>query len=202
MAFVLIWFGLIAVLGSVLTLDAPSWPHLVGIVPAAALLAAVALEQILVLCEKTFGLRAGVYISVLLLILLAKAGYGTWDQYYSAVKDNAPATVVVGRYINRLPLDVTSCSLVSGPSLSGPETAFLAWPHKYVILDPDAPEPDLGSCSGKSLVWFISPENMGRFDAIRARWPHGLVQNHTFPGTDYTLTFYLVNVAPPALPVK
>jgi len=33
MSFILIWLGLSAVLGSILTIDAPFWPRLVGILP-------------------------------------------------------------------------------------------------------------------------------------------------------------------------
>ncbi len=97
MAFVLIWLGSIAVLGGILTLDAPFWPRLIGIVPAAALLAAVALDQILELGRKVFGRHAVVFISALIAILLAVVGYLNWNQYYSAVKENASAQVVTGR---------------------------------------------------------------------------------------------------------
>ncbi len=63
-------------------------------------------------------------------------------------------------------------------------------------IKPDAPDSD-PTADRIFLVWVISPENIGRLDAIRARWPNGIVQSHDFPGFDYTLTFYLVGVAPP-----
>ena len=197
MTFVLIWLGLMAVLGSILTLDAPFWPRLVGIVPAAALLAAIALDQIFELGKKTLGPHAGVLITALLALFLMVVGYTNWNQYYLAVKDNASATALVGRYIGSLPLDVTACGLLSGPPLTVRETYFLAWPHKLVDIQPDAPDSDLDTCTGPSLVWVISPENIDRLDTIRARWPDGIVQNYDFPHNDYTLTFYLVGVVPP-----
>jgi hypothetical protein len=202
MTFVLIWLGLIAVLGSILTLDAPSWPHLVGIIPAAALLAAVALDQIFELGKKIFGAHAVVFITAVVTIFLAISGYLNWNQYYSAVKDNAAIPVVIGRYINSLPVDVTACSLISGQPLTTRETYFLAWPHKLVDINPDAPDSDLENCTGSSIVWVISPENISRLDSIRTRWPNGIVQNYKFPHDDYTLTFYLVGVIPPTFPTK
>jgi uncharacterized membrane protein len=202
MTFVLIWLGLMAVLGSILTLDAPGWPHLVGIVPAAALLAAVALDQILVIGKKIIGAHAGEFLTALIILFLAIVGWINWNQYYLAVKDNASVTTMIGRYIYSLPQDVTACSLLSGPPLSVRETYFLAWPHKLVDINPDAPDSDLNTCTGSSLVWVISPENAGRLDAVRARWPNGIVQKYSFPHYDYTLTFYLVGVVPPSFPTK
>lgn len=197
MAFILIWLGIIVVMGSILTIDAPFWPRLIGIVPAAALLIAVALDQILELVKNTLGTYATVVVGGLMVILLATVGYLNWTLYYQTVKSNAAAPAMVGRYIGRLPLDVTACSITSGPPLSVRETYFLAWPHKLVDIKPDAPDSDLDTCTGSSLVWVISPENLGRLDAIRARWPNGIVQEHEFPGFNYTMTFYLVGVTPP-----
>jgi hypothetical protein len=197
MAFILIWLGIIVVMGSILTIDAPFWPRLVGIVPAAALLIAVALDQILEIAKNTLGNYAVVFVSGLMVILLVTVGYLNWNLYYQTVKSNAAAPAMVGRYIGRLPLNVTACSITSGPPLSVRETYFLAWPHKLVDIKPDAPDSDLDTCSGSSLVWVISPENIGRLDAIRARWPDGIVQKHEFVGFNYIMTFYLVGITPP-----
>jgi uncharacterized membrane protein YhaH (DUF805 family) len=200
LAFILIWLTLMLVLGSIITLDAPSWPHLVGIVPPAAFLAAVVLNQILVLCKQNFGDLAAKLLTIAITILLATTGYINWNQYYSAVKENAAAPVVIGRYINSLPLDVTACSLLSGTPLNVRETLFLAWPHKLIDISPLSPDSELDICTGSSLVWVISPENIGRLDEIRSRWPNGMVQNYNFPHYDYPLTFYLVDVVPPTIP--
>jgi hypothetical protein len=199
MTFILIWFGLIIVMGSILTIDAPFWPRLVGIVPAAAFLIALALDQILELGRKNFGAAAGVIITGLIAVLLVTVGYLNWNLYYQTVKSNAAAPAMVGRYISRLPFDVTACSIISGPPLAVRETYFLAWPRKLVDIKPNAPDSELDKCTGSSIVWVISPENIGRLDAIRARWPNGIVQKHEFVGFNYIMTFYLVNVTPPEL---
>ena len=198
MTFILVWLGLTAVMGSVLTLDAPFWPRLVGIIPPAAFLAAVALEQILEIGRKNFGFKSVILITAIFTIFLATAGYQNWNQYYLAVKESGSPSTVTGRYIARLPLDVTACSIVSGPPLNVRETYFLAWPHKLIDIAPDAPDSALDTCTGSSIVWVISPENINRLDAIRARWPNGIVQERYLAKFNYTLTFYLIGVVPPA----
>jgi 4-amino-4-deoxy-L-arabinose transferase-like glycosyltransferase len=198
MTFILIWLGLTAVMGSVLTLDAPFWPRLVGIIPPAAFLAAVALEQILEVGKKIFGSKSVILITAIFTIFLATAGYQNWNQYYLAVKESGSPSTVTGRYIARLPLDVTACSIISGPPLNVRETYFLAWPHKLIDIAPDAPDSALDTCTGSSIVWVISPENISRLDAIRARWPNGIVQERYLAKFNYTLTFYLIGVVPPA----
>jgi len=75
-------------------------------------------------------------------------------------------------------------------------TTFLIWPRELVDIAPDAPDSALDACAGSSLVWVVSPENIGRLDAIRTRWPDGIVNKIT--NHEYTLTFYLVGVDIPA----
>jgi len=200
MIFVLIWLVTITILGSVLTIDAPFWPRLIGIVPAAALLIAIALEQILELGRKVFGAQAVVYLTAFIVIFLATVGYLNWNEYYLSVKDSGSPSTVIGRYIGRLPDDVTACGIISGNQLTVRETAFLAWPRKLVDIQLDAPDSELDKCTGSSLVWVLSPENLGRLDAIRARWPNGVVQEIYLNRFSFALTFYVVGVTPPDLP--
>lgn len=196
MAFMLLWLVLMVVLGGILTIDTPFWPRLVGVVPAAAFLAAVALDQIIEIGRKTFGAQSTPFIAALIAVFLIVVGCLNWNEYYLAVKDNGTPPTVVGRYLNRMPLNVTACGIFSEFRLDAHgTTTFMAWPRKLVDIEPDAPDAELDNCTGSSLVWILSPENIGRLDAIRARWPDGIEQELT--NRDYTLTFYLVGVDPP-----
>ncbi len=197
MAFVLIWLAVLTVLGSILTIDAPFWPRLVGIVPAAALLIALTFEQILELGRRVFGSHGARFILAFMCVFLAMVGYLDWNQYYLFVKDSGSPSTFTGRYIGRLPEDVTACGIITGPQLTVRETSFLAWPHKLVDIAPDAPDSELDKCIGSSIVWAISPENVGRLDAVRARWPNGILDERFMPRFNYTMTFYLVGVQPP-----
>jgi hypothetical protein len=196
MAFAIIWLAVITVLGSILTIDAPFWPRLVGIVPAAALLIALTFEQLLELGRRVFGSDGARFIIAFICVFLAMVSYLDWNQYYQFVKDGGSPSTFTGRYIGRLPNDVTACG-ITNPPLSVRETSFLAWPHKLVDIAPDAPDSELDKCAGTSIVWAIAPEYIGRLDAIRARWPNGILDQHYMPRRDYTMTFYLVGVQPP-----
>jgi len=128
---------------------------------------------------------------------LAAVGFLNWNEYYSIVKDNGTPPSVAGRFINRLPLDVTACGMFNDFQFSSHgTTTFLIWPRELVDIAPDAPDSALDACAGSSLVWVVSPENIGRLDAIRTRWPDGIVNKIT--NHEYTLTFYLVGVDIPA----
>jgi hypothetical protein len=74
MAFILIWLTVVMVLGSVLTIDAPFWPRLVGILPAAALLISIAFDQIIELGRRIFGSPGTAFISALIAVFLATVG--------------------------------------------------------------------------------------------------------------------------------
>lgn len=191
------WLGLTATLGSILTHDAPFWPRIVGIILVAALLAALAIEQIIEYVKKTYSVPVMQFAIVMITATLAVSGYMNWDQYYKFAKNNGTAPAIIGRYINSLPEDITACSLLSGPPLAVRETSFFAWPRTLVDIPPDAPDSELEKCIGKSLVWVISPENIGRLDVIRTKWPDGIIQTYEFPYYEYPITFYLVGVSPP-----
>ncbi|MCA2002327.1 MAG: glycosyltransferase family 39 protein, partial [Chloroflexi bacterium] len=195
-AFVLVWLAIIFALGSVLTIDAPFWPRLVGIVPAAAFLIAVALEQIRELVVRLFGVRYAGLTAALIALFIAFSGYNTWNAYYLFVKNSASPSTLTGRYISMLPPEVVACG-ITDPPLKVRETSFLAWPHKLVDISPDAPDSDLEKCGGDSIVWAISPQYIDRLDAVRARWPQGILDQRYMERFDYTMTFYLVNVEPP-----
>jgi len=196
MAFTLIWLVVVTVLGSILTIDAPFWPRLVGILPAAALLIAISFEQMIELAKKAFGVHKPLLLLGAVVLMFAVVGYQNWNRYYLFVKDSGSPSTLTGRYIGQLPLGVTACG-VTDPQLNVRETSFLAWPHTLIDIAPDAPDAELDRCVGDAIVWAISPENISRLDAIRARWPHGILDQHYMPRRDYTMTFYLVNVAPP-----
>lgn len=197
MAFMLIWLGMIVTLGSILTIDPPFWPRLVGVVPAAAFLAAVALDQILELTKNTLGLPSIAYPAALAAVFLLIVGGLNWTEYYRVVRENGTPPSVAGRFIARLPEDVAICGIFSEFRLSTHgTTAFLAGSRKLIDIEPDAPDSELEKCPKSPVVWIVSPENTARLDVITARWKNGILQEVNQRG--YTLTFYLVGVEPPA----
>jgi hypothetical protein len=152
---IFIWLGLMMVLGSILTVDAPFWPRLVGIIPVGAILAAFAIDQILNLSIIQSNQIFKKITTVFFVFLIVYIGWVNWDKYYKSVETNAPGPVFLGRYIQELPIEVTVCSFLVDPPLNVRETSFLAWPRNLVDFSPDTPKEDLKSCKGSSLVWVL-----------------------------------------------
>lgn len=193
LAFMLIWLWPILILGGVLTIDTPFTPRLVGLIPAAAFLAALVLEQLFEVVEGISGIPTVRLLTVFISVFLLVVGWRNWNEYYSVVKDNGTPPTVAARFISRLPTDVTACGIFDEFRFDEHATVtFLLWPRKIVYIPVDAPDSALDDCSGSSLVWAISPEHINRLDSIRSRWPQGII--HTETRQDYTVTFYLVGV--------
>ncbi len=197
--FIFIWIGLMMVLGSILTVDAPFWPRLVGIIPAGAILAALAIDQILnlrIICSNKIFKKIA---SVLFVFLIVFIGWVNWDKYYKSVDTNATGPVFLGRYIQQLPVDVTTCGFLVDPPLNVREIIFLTWPRKLVDFTPDAPNEELEKCNGKSLVWILLPEDAERLEDIYQYWPEGKLIKYESPYNFFTYIFYLTGEKPPSL---
>jgi 4-amino-4-deoxy-L-arabinose transferase-like glycosyltransferase len=191
-ALALVWLAFIMIVGSMLTVDAPFWPRLVGVLAAAGLLAALALEQTWELVEAWGGWRVGAIFGVALAVLLVVAGRQNWDLYYRTVRDNARPDARVGRFLNSLPPQVAACGFLDPLELRVRETYFLAWPRQVVDLEPDGM---LDQCPDPPQVWILSPNHLDRLDAIRAHWPGGAVQEHLDRANKHVFTSYLVGEA-------
>jgi 4-amino-4-deoxy-L-arabinose transferase-like glycosyltransferase len=196
---IFIWLGLMMVLGSILTVDAPFWPRLVGIIPVGAILAAFAIDQILNLSIIQSNQIFKKITTVFFVFLIVYIGWVNWDKYYKSVETNAPGPVFLGRYIQELPIEVTVCSFLVDPPLNVRETSFLAWPRNLVDFSPDTPKEDLKSCKGSSLVWVLLPKDSNRLKDIYQYWPHGKLIIYESPHNYFTYFFYLTGESPPAL---
>lgn len=196
LAFILIWLCLLLTLGGILTIDTPFTPRLVGLIPAAAFLAALVLEQLLEVVERISGATAVRPFSVFISIFMIVVGWRNWNEYHSIMRDNGTPPTIAGRFISQLPMDITACGIFNEFRFDDHATVtFMVWPRKIVYIPADAPDSALEECGDSPLVWAISPENTSRLDAIRSRWPQGIL--HTETRQDYTVTFYLVGLELP-----
>lgn len=197
----LILLALIVIVGSALTGDAPFWPRLVGVLPAAALLAALVLDRLWALGEHLLreqGVRrGGLFVGLAILGFLAVAGRQNWLEYYAAVHNNARAQAFIGRYLYRLPPEVAACAFSEPYALSVRETYFLAWPRQVVDLPPDAPDEAVDLCPGPPFVWILTPNHRHRLDGLRARWPEGQLEDHFYGNGGLAFTSYLVTTGTP-----
>ena len=192
MVLVLSSFGLILVLGGIMTANAPTWSRLVGIMPLAALLIAVPLDQgwdiLTRLKGESFVSMLVVGVSAFLIVV----GVKEWNLYYDAARDYARPVVRVGRYLNTLPPKVAACGMLDSYALDWAEVKFMAWPRPLLDVSPDTPDTQLDACPGPPFVWVLSPQYANRLDAVQARWPGGVVEEHYEPNGTYVFTSYLV----------
>jgi len=205
-ALCLLWLGLTMTLGSVLTGDAPFWPRLVGIIPAAALLAALALEQVWELLRRLAISRTGkvtrqtvaaVAAAAGMVVFLIIAGWQNWSLYVNTAGVQIHPEAQIGRFLYSLPVEVTACEIIdpadpSRFSLKVREVDFLAWPRQGMDFPADTPDAGLAACPGPPFVWILSPNMVNRLPAIQQRWPGGLLETHTTPGGDPGFTSYRV----------
>ena len=89
----LIWLMVLITFGSVLTNNAPFWPRLVGILPAAAILVALPLDRfwsvMKQLASKTSRTSATAILGLTALALFVFAGQNNWALYEQTVSINA-----------------------------------------------------------------------------------------------------------------
>ena len=197
----LAWLFLVMVVGSALTVDAPFWPRLVSIVLPAALLAALALDQLWSLADKLKGRWTAWVFCAVVALLLIQVGRQTWDLYYETVRDNARPRARIGRFLSSLPPQVAACSFLDPYELEVRETQFLAWPRKLVDLPSDAPDDAMVTCPGPPFAWILTPNHLDRLDALRMRWSGGITQEHHEPNGSLAFTSYLVGYQPVSGPV-
>ena len=97
------WIVLTLLLGGVLTADPPYWPHLAIVLPAVALIAALAAETIVKELARASA-RYGYWAAWLLLaVALVLSGLHDWRTYLDFVRDNAQPRTRIARYLNTLP---------------------------------------------------------------------------------------------------
>ncbi len=208
-ALALIFYVLNLFIGSILTGDAPFWPRLVGMMFAGAWFAGLALDRLWAVfsqlrlrrTEVTVAPRpaAHVILAGLAAIFLTVVGWQDWRLYVETVKTAARPQTVIGRYLRDLPSTVAACDFADTYALQVRETAFLAWPRPLIDLPGDAPNGLIESCPGPPFVWIVYPDQPARLDALRARWPDGVLEDHRLPNGQVLFTSYLVSSGQPTL---
>ena len=205
-ALALIFWLLNLFIGSILTGDAPFWPRLVGMTFAGAWFAGLALDRLWAIFS---GLRlrraaaaaappparrpvAPLILTGLVVLFLAIVGWQDWNLYRETVKSAARPQTVIGRYLRDLPPTITACDFATQYALQVRETAFLAWPRLLIDLPSGAPNGLIESCPGPPFVWIVYPDQPERLNALRARWPDGVLEEHRVVSGQVLFSSYLV----------
>lgn len=191
-ALAVIWLLLILFIGSALTNNAPFWPRLVGILPAAVLLVALAVERIWALVERLWGKTASALVALLLVMGLTFVGLHNWQLYTRAVENNAKPAARIGRYLYGLDPGINACMIRDSWGLEIREIAFLAYPRATVNLPADAHGAALDSCPGPRRVFILTANHLDVLPELQARYPGGLTQEHHEPYDPLVFVSYLL----------
>jgi hypothetical protein len=177
---VAIWTLVTLLIGSALTVDAPFWPRLVGVLPAAALAAGLAIDRVWALLEgEARAARRAVsrLAAVAATGLLVSSGVDGWQRYLGSVEYFVRPQAQLGRYLSSLPREVVACNLGGPLELKVRETAFLAWPRPLVELMPGG-RAALAECPGPPFVWVLDSRTEALLPRLREQWPGGAVVRH------------------------
>lgn len=99
------WILLTLVLGGIITYDPPFWPHLNIMLPAVAIISALAADRIIEAFSTEMGRLGRVTLVGITVVAISLTGYLNWQAYYGYVKDNAGPRIRMARYIDGLPRD-------------------------------------------------------------------------------------------------
>lgn len=200
-ALLLIWFVTAVVLGSVLTIDAPFWPRLVILLPAAAILTAIALELVLRTAIELIRRRPSpAPILIPAAAVLAVVGYENWRLYsHGSLRTFVAPIAWVGRLIGESPPGTGYC-MIRGPlTLADRVPQFLAKGHDLM----DVPPEELGEykqrCIAEGRVWVIlRPDHDELLASLNREWPDARQERHDFPSGEPGPIFWYPPPAPGA----
>jgi hypothetical protein len=184
-------------MGGILTNDAPTWVRLVGIIPLAALLIALVMDEFFCLLERLSFKAFTPFLVICVALLLRQLAVVDWNNYlnFASDQDIVRPEVHVGRYLDTLPDEVAVCGITDEHDylVSQEEIQFLGWPRSITVIPADTAvlPPDL--CPAKNVVWILSPVYKDRLAEIEAQWPGGIVENHLTKSGWYEFTSYLVS---------
>ncbi|NOX63990.1 MAG: glycosyltransferase family 39 protein, partial [Chloroflexi bacterium] len=200
-SFVLVvWVVLVLLLGSIVTNDAPFWPHIIIVLPAVALLAAWAAERawsgLSDALPEAQRARANWALGGLLALLIALTGVKNWQAYVAHVEDNATPELRIARFLAALPSD-RRVVLVKDPydwerrefRFFGRHLQGADFPADY-FLSNSTPEPQVPT------VFIITPNHPRALEALKTRFPNAPLQEHV-DGRG-VVAFYSLEVMPPA----
>lgn len=179
-ALVIAWTMFIALTGSLLFSDSPNWPRLMGLLPPAALLAALALNVIYEVANDSLG-RAGSLarplVPAAILLCLIVVGVLNWNTYVELRGSYAAGRTRIARYLADQPDSTKAYLLSTAYSYRDPEFEFLV-PGRFVAnIAPEQISNEIQPVGERTLL-IISAEQAALMDELQQRFPGTLIEPH------------------------
>ncbi|HVR28671.1 MAG TPA: glycosyltransferase family 39 protein [Thermoanaerobaculia bacterium] len=172
----LVWLFGTLLLGGVLALDPPFWPHLVVLLIPAAILAAVPMAKLLAVADR-WGPRRGILAAAAMAVLIAAVGWRNWQLYLDHVRHNAAPAARIGRLVAAADPSY-DVHIVRDPwSVEVREIAFMAKGRLVkdvlaeTVIEPHGPPPI-------PALYIVTPNHADALDALVSRHPSAVVTPH------------------------
>jgi hypothetical protein len=193
--FVIVSFLFILVTGSILTVNAPTFSRLVGIIPLAAFLIAFCMDQFVKMFERMPLMPFVPFLLFGLALFLGLLAVTDWNIYLREVSSlqTVRPEVGVGRYLATLPKEISACGITDTYLLNQEEINFLGWPRSIVVVSPKTNALTPAICPGKNLVWILSPAYQNRLSELQTQWPSGIVEDHLMYDGNIMFISYLIS---------
>ena len=186
----LAWTLLVVTLGTVLTIDAPFYPRVVGVLSAAAGLVALALDRLGDAVGAPEGRPAGAVFTAIALLALGAAGWKEWTTWAGTVASNAHLEGRIGLFLYDLPRNTGACNL-SHLEMGGADVTFLAFPRR--VVTPGEPgTAALGECPAPPVAFVLDPGDRETLVRLKGLSRGGAVREHRSDGGLHLFTTYLV----------
>ena len=173
----LVWLFGTMFLGSIITNDAPFWPHLTILLIPVAILAAVALARLWSVLTGWFGEPGDRLGAVLIFGALAYVGLNNWVLYYEYTQANATPLVRLARIIAETDPSSTVLLIPDPYYLRDREINFMAQGRNVREISPetvrsgDAP-------AGTSVLYVVTPNYQSELETLLARYPDAQVKQY------------------------
>ena len=177
-ALIVLWWAVVLLGAAALTTDAPFWPRLVVVLPAASLLVAIGVERLLDAVAAASGRQvpAAVRLSAAA-ALLAVAGVVNWSWYTAHARENVHAADWLGRLVAAEPAQ-RFCMVPDVLSFREEEIRFLA-PGRDLR---EVAAADLASCLAERRVLVVYPREQPQIlSAARSLAPGAREAPHDYP---------------------
>jgi len=194
------WVLITLVLGGVVTNDPPFWPHLVIVLPAVAILAALAAERAWAGLAQPFGQRGEVVIGLLLAAAIAVVGVRNWQAYYDQVRDNAEPRVRIARYLQSLPAGYQVRVVTDPFSWRERELQFLARGVAGADITADQLRSALPLPLNVPAVFILTPNHKDLLPFLQSTYPSGQVTEHADQSESVAFLSYTAGPAPTMQP--
>ena len=173
--------GVVLLVGSVLTDNAPFYPRLILVLTPALGLAALAVDRTWDAIEDALGEETGQIVVVLVIGGLLYIGLINWVLYVQFAAHNGQPRALVARYISTMPADATVCVVPEDDagwihSTDEREIDFLLGERRgeQVAFDENgAPGEIPEACGQPGAAWIVPTSRQTALGELEARFPGG-----------------------------